>query len=103
MSLPAVSGEDSVYSDDEDYSEAGQRKLLQEMSTSSSGHDNSDSDDNENDCKSSKKHFSWICWWRKNCTKIAVIVFLWIACVLCSAAYSIINPFFPQVVSKNWA
>ena len=32
---------------------------------------------------------------------IVVCLCLWMAYTLCNAAYSIINPFFPQVVSKS--
>ena len=37
----------------------------------------------------------------KTWKKVVVVTSLWIAYLLCTTAYSVINPFFPQVVSYS--
>lgn len=41
----------------------------------------------------------WLDQGRKNWRNVLVVVLLWITYFLCQAAYSMISPFFPQIVS----
>ena len=100
-----VSGEDSVYSEDEYDGETVQKNILQDSSDTISG-DSSDIDSKGKDGNwrsSKKKCCSWISQCRENWRRILAIMCLWTAYVLCSAAYSLMNPFFPQVVSARVA
>ena len=86
----SASGEEfvNIYSEDESGGESVQ--LLQASLSSSRGH--GDEDGETCSC-------SWVGQCRRNWRRVAAIVFLWTAYLLCNAAYSTINPFFPQVVS----
>ena len=91
-----VSGEESVYSDDDDREwDTLQKKLLLDISVCS--HENC-SEDEDGD-ESSMKCCSWISQCRRNWTSVVTIMFLWTAYTLSFAAYSTISTFFPQVVS----
>ena len=92
-----VSGEESVYSDDDDDREWDtlQKKLLQEISLSSACSDENGSEDEDGE-ESSMKCCSQC---KRNWTSVIAIVFLWTAYTLSFAAYSTIAAFFPQVVS----
>ena len=94
-----VSGEESVYSDDDDSEwDTLQKKLLQDISLSSACNDENCSEDEHGD-ESSMKCCSWMSQCKKNWTSVVAIVFLWTAYALSFAAYSTIATFFPQVVS----
>ena len=92
-----VSGEESVYSDDDDREWNLQKKLLQGIPLSSACSDENCSEDEDDE--SAMKCCSWISQCKRNWTSVVAIIFLWTAYTLNFAAYSTITAFFPQVVS----
>ena len=75
--------------------------LLQDMSSSpGNSHEDSEGEGGGEEGDPHKCH-SWGSQCRQDWRKILALVCLWMAYLLCNVAYSMISPFFPQVVSST--